>query len=204
MIWYSKKIIFIHPPRTGGSSFETLLRRNSVKNNWKKRFFFNLYDRFKFEAPFFQGLKHMTCSQNKNIVGDAYYADAVKIGFLRNPYDRAISHYNYPPYHNINALSGKSLKYFLEHYKPMPFEYGETLSDYYDDTVDHFIRFENYMDGVLKLCQQLDLQPLIKHEARTERKADWVSYFDAETLQMVNEKFAVDFERFNYTMMKNK
>jgi hypothetical protein len=198
MIWYAKKIILIHPPRTGGSSFETLLRRNAVKDNWKKRLFFNFYDRFKFESHFFIGLKHITCSQIKNIVGEAYYADALKIAFLRNPYDRVISHYNYEPYRRINALSGKSLKYFLENYKPMSFEYGESLSDYYDDAVDHFIRFENYMEDVLSICEKSNLEPLIRHEAKTQRRSEWKSYFDAETLEMVNVRFAEDFDRFGY------
>lgn len=198
MIWYNKNIIVVHPPRTGGSSFETLLRQNAVASNFVKRALFQLTEPLKFESPFRLATKHLRCSQIKTIVGDKYYRKATKIGFLRNPYDRVVSHYHFGPYREINSLSGKTLSEFLEQYEPKPFENGVTMNDYYDDEVDHFIRFENYEEDVSSICQLLSLNQPHIHETKSNRKKDWKSYYDQECLNIVSRTFREDFTRFNY------
>ena len=203
MIWYSKKIILIHPPRTGGSSFETLLRQNSLGSSIVKRAIFKLVEPLKFEGPFRQATKHLTASQIKALVGEDYYREATKIGFLRNPYDRIISHYHFGAYREINALSGKTLSEFLDKYEPKPFEYGTTLDDYYDDHVDLFIRFENYQEDVQKVCRKLSIDDPIVHETRSNRTKEWKPFYEENTFSRVNDLFKNDFYRFNYTMISN-
>ncbi len=201
MIWYNKKIIVVHPPRTGGSSFETILRRNAVGPSLFRGLLFNLIEPLKLESPFRLATKHLRCSQVKAIVGAEFYEKATKIGFIRNPYDRVVSHYHFAPYREINSLSGKSLVHFIENYKPKPFEHGVTLDDYFDDSIDHFIRFEWYEKDVIELCENLMIQKIDVHETKTCRKKDWRLYYDDDSLGRVNEIYKNDFNRFGYEIL---
>lgn len=179
MISHKYKCIFIHVPRTGGSSIETALAGRRV--------------------PFkeFRGEKHLTASNAKKLYSE-YWDDYFTFTIVRNPWDRVVSHYNFSPFRSINALSGKSLKYFLEKYKPYshepnPCDYDNII----DIPLDFVGRFENLNEDFKKICKHIGANLVLPHIGKTEHQ-DYTKYYNKETQKMVQEIYEKDIERYNY------
>jgi hypothetical protein len=117
-----KKCIFIHIPKTGGTSIEQFIKdhdRNillllGVKNN--------------------RSLQHLLASEVK-LIAPYLYKKYYKFSIVRNPYDRLLSEYYWNPTINLAYKSGKSKKEFLNSITDII-----KNNKYYDNIYnDHFI-----------------------------------------------------------------
>ena len=91
-----KKVIFVHIPKTGGSSIEKLLNL---------RCFYN--PKAKVYAP-----QHFTGKMLENKLGKNFYNTCYRFTLVRNPYTRMLSEYLWAAY---GIKSGKSFSQFLDH-----------------------------------------------------------------------------------------
>ena len=177
MISHKHKFIFIHIPRTGGTSIENLLTK--------------VDERDKHESLF---------SLEKKVDISSFF----KFSLIRNPWDITISKYVAPYYSKINKLSNKSLLYFLENYFPAPNEAGDSFHDYFDPEQMNFIgRFENRENDLNYISTQIgvNIDSNIHHrkiQMRNKNKKHYTEYYDDETKQIVAEKYAKDVEYFGY------
>lgn len=88
MICQERKIIFIHIPKTGGTSIEDML--------WPQdRSMSDLWGGAKFNKYQTGGLQHLTAVQIKQEIGSAMYNSCFVFSLVRNPVDRLVSQYNY-------------------------------------------------------------------------------------------------------------
>ena len=176
MICHKYKCIFIHAPRTGGTSIE-----------------------FSFGQDVFFKKKHLKASEVFNEVGEKGWRDYFKFTFVRNPWDRVVSLFCMPAFKKINLLSGKDLVYFLNHYKPYYWEHGAQCSDYIDrDDLDFIGKFESRSLDLKKIQDVIKCPSLsIIHQKKTDHK-HYTEYYDDETKQIVAEKYAKDIEYFGY------
>lgn len=178
MINHKHKFIFIHIPRTGGTSIEHLL------------------------AKIDEGDKHESLfSLEKKVDISSFF----KFSFIRNPWDITISKYFAPYYHEINKLSDKSLLYFLENYFAAPNESGDSFHDYFDPSKMDFIgRFETRETDLAYISNKIgiELDPKFsvkqKEMQRSRSKKHYTEYYDDETRAIVAEKYAKDIEYFGY------
>lgn len=191
MINHRYKFIFIHIPRTGGTSIETffqILNRGPNKDINRKHF--NLYW-YKEKQP-------------KNRFNKYF-----KFTFVRNPWDLMISKYLDPYFSGhckrgpaIGAEAGKSLKYFLEHYKTPRHEQGEIFHDYFDpEEIDFIGRFENRTNDLEYISEKIGVpidSSIHSRKVQVFCKKDYTSYYDDETRQMVAEKYERDINYFGY------
>jgi hypothetical protein len=73
------------------------------------------------------------------------------------------------------------------------------------ECVDHFIRFENLLDDINHVCDHLSIPfepaqlPKFKMGFRTSTR-EIGEYYDQKTIQIVQELFAWELERFGYTL----
>jgi len=184
MINHQHKFLFIHIPRTGGSSIEyqfdsfTHMDKHWILNDWKKSLVPEIFD--------------------------SYF----KFSFVRNPWDFTISKYKALPFRGgwgmIGEKAGKTLKYFLEHYKTPKYEYGETFHDYFDPKQMDFIgRFENRKNDLNYISKKIgsDIDPKThqnKVQMNDKNKKHYTEYYDDETREIVAERYAKDIEYFGY------
>jgi chondroitin 4-sulfotransferase 11 len=182
VISHTHKFIFIHIPRTGGTSIEKLLD-NSI-------------ERGKHESLF---------SLEKKVDISSFF----KFSFIRNPWDITISKYVAPYYRKINKLSNKSFLYFLENYFPAPNEEGDSFHDYFDPSKLDFIgRFETREADLVYISDKIgiELDPNFSVKAKemqkTRSKKHYTEYYNEETKQIVAEKYAKDIEYFGYEFGK--
>jgi len=179
MISNKYKFIFIHIPRTGGSSIEAQ---------------FNYSD---------ERVKHASLKDLLNKTNEKYF----KFTFIRNPWDIIISKYFCHYHSKINAHSGKSLLFFLTHYTPASNESGNSFFDYFDpEELDFIGRYEN-REGDLKIISKrigFTIDPLFSSrkkemQKKYSKKSSYTEYYDEETKAIVAKMYKKEIEYFGYT-----
>jgi len=192
MISHEHKFLFIHVPRTSGSSIEIQFKYNDA-GMWMVN-----YD----------GRKHWTLNQWKEHLEPEVFETYFKFTIVRNPWDRVISKYcTRNEFGPIGQPAGKSLKYFLDNYKTPGNEHGETLIDYFDpEQMDYIGRFESREDTLTYVSQKIGVEidnsyKLRPVQATIKQQNDnhhYTEYYDEETKQIVAERYARDIELFGY------
>lgn len=175
MIDHKRKVVFVHIPRTSGTSVEAAF--NLVK-----------------EA---REIHHYTASMLKKMVGDDFYWFSI----VRNPWDRVISAYHQPGNKKIGFLAGKSLEEFLNVWdgSSAAHEYGKTQNEYLDIPNIEIFKFEDRGKAVKKLKKKYGVD-ISKHYIRkTKNRKYYGDYYTEITKNMIAERFREDIERFNYT-----
>jgi hypothetical protein len=102
VICHNKKCIFIHIPKTAGTSIEHFLRENG-KNELSLIGVLNK-----------RSMHHYTSveiKKNMPYCFNTYY----KFSIVRNPYERLLSEYYWTPIINVGYKYGKSLDHFLNY-----------------------------------------------------------------------------------------
>jgi len=192
MIDHRFKCIFIHIPRTGGSSIEKFFNgKNSRTENLNT--------------------KHMLASTAKKLYAD-YWDDYFKFSFVRNPWDRMVSMAKYPEFYGC-TINNESIN-VSEYLKKFPnIEIDErSLSANYtgkslsnsvylnllDEPLDFIGKFENLKQDIQFICDKIRT-PFRKfpHKNQSAHK-HYTSYYNDETRQVVAEKYAQDIEYFGY------
>ena len=173
-------LIFVHIPRTSGTSIEVALQGYPVPD----------------------AFKHYKSSMIKCMLSDSWDS-YFKFTVVRNPFDRVVSLYHSEHYRNINALTKKPLIDFLHtftEYHPLH-EYGFTQSDYIDEDMDLIIKFEDREAGLNELFEKtgIKVDPDIRERKTARPETPYQDFYDDKTRGMVEYLFNNDFSKFNYT-----
>ena len=151
VLCHDKKCIFIHIPKTGGTSVEQFIKDNDrntllfigVRNN--------------------RSLQHLMARELKLTI-PYIYKKYYKFSIVRNPYDRLLSEYYWNPTVNLAYKSGKSKKDFLISISNIV-KNKNYFSNIYND---HFIPQYDYLHHNNKLL----VNQLFKYE-----DLEWVSSY---------------------------
>jgi hypothetical protein len=151
VVCHEKRCIFIHIPKTGGTSIEQFIKDND-KNNL---LFIGVRNN--------RSLHHLTAKELKLII-PYIYIKYYKFSIVRNPYDRLLSEYYWNPSINLGNKYGKSKKHFLENVTKIV-----KNQNYFNNIYnDHFIPQYNFLYDKNKL--------LVNHLFKYE-DLEWVSNF---------------------------
>lgn len=169
------KIIFIHIPRTGGSSIE----RSFGVDMWQS-------------TP---NEKHLSAFEVKVKVGKERWEEYYKFTVIRNPWDRVISLMNsgyYGKYSNLYE--------FLIKYEPAAHEYKNY--QYYkilNAKLDYIVRFENLQKDADFVRKKIGLSPsVLPHHEKSEHNS-YITYYNCETFSIVNYLYWVDIRKYDYS-----
>jgi len=202
VVSHSKKILFIHIARTGGSSVVDCLK-NKIDDIIKI-------------PPY-----HSTIEKTLSTFPDLYYY--FKFSYVRNPYDLLVSTYaniltclSNTDYTYIKSLSFQEFVSWIadvgfkrEESDTEPFYRTQTDYLFYQDKimVDNFYKFEllcNDMgtSNLLSIFANLSIDfpehiPLLK---KSNRSFGYQGYFDYKTYKIVNQIYKKDFKNFKYKM----
>ena len=191
-----KKVIYIHAPRTAGTSISTAL---GLYNSEYRHFF---------------ARKHIAIRSN----WDSYF----KVAFVRNPWDRAVSIFSHQTKGEGDFkiwLMEMVRKDGHPKDRSQEWKLSDTMrgtggtgipwkcqSDWLIDNngeicMDFVGRFEGMEWYFKKLCDILDLNCGLPHMNKTNRKP-YVEYYDNITKQIVADWHRKDLENFGYTFDK--
>lgn len=214
MIFFKKKIIFIHVPRCGGTTIE----KNLWKNEFNKDFDFDMSDEKHLLQGFvdkyrnkyqYDGLQHLTFHNIKKIY-PAESQNYFKFSFIRNPYSRIAS-----TYAGVMTFR-KDLRNFLVVYKDTSFKnflhlIKNNLHTHWlpinmffsENDLDFIGRFENFDNDLDKLKNLTNINLIKKNfsgDLNFSEKFNYLKFYeDNECIDLVNEIYKKDFDRFNYS-----
>ena len=132
-----------------------------------------------------------------------------KFTFVRNPWDMLVSLYKYFQHNKTLSLprdGGPEFKSFLLNRIRESSPSVVTHSIYYtegeDVLVDFIGKFENLQEDFNIICDKIGIpHQKLPHKNATKHK-HYTEYYDAETKQIVAEKYAKDIEMFGYEFGK--
>lgn len=188
-------VVFVHIPKAAGKSITRALglqrfvgKRGAKAFNGEKRvtFLHQLYPELIKEG----------------IVPEEYDKDAFKFCFCRNPYDRAVSHWQYTMRrHPDRLMRGTS---FVDFTRALGTRRDWIPQSTWLEGVDFdFIgRFENLDEDVHKVGELTGITIERIPKINTTKHKHYSAYYRNESKCRVEEYYAEDFKNFNYELLK--
>ena len=194
------KCVFIHIPKTAGSSIRHVFK-NLNKN----------------ERGAAYGFNHQTALAHYQS-NPVLYRELFSFAFVRNPWDRVVSWYTMPKRGKKSSFPDNQakldlsfpdwVKWMREHIAGGKLGGREVLYapqfDFVADgdgvvIVDKVCRFETLIAHWQGICTKLGLPGHFPHAARSKNRLPYREYYDAKTRQLVAEMYAKDIKQFGYT-----
>jgi hypothetical protein len=206
MLSLKHNFVFIHIPKTGGNSIQTVIEPFTEDLRFRDIPEHDLLNRFAVTGPITNN-KHCTSADYIEKLGLERFMKLKRVAFVRHPLDRAMSLY-FSPHRWARRLARKD---------PVPYRldkqefarlmtrmktatsymcYNAELIDF-----DFLGRFERFDDDFRKMLSFCGLPP---HDGKVPHfnvgNAAKLSYCDREVIDMVKERFAEDFVNFGYAL----
>lgn len=194
MISHKKEFIFIHIPKTSGNSLSLYL----------KTYLANKVIRRTSRVGPGQGIdiiceknkcdiKHKTITYYRGMYPELYNK-YFKFTIVRNPYDRLISLYFWC--RSNMPFTKESFIKFLSRGIRSQVSY---LIDKDKVVMDHICKFENLQEDLGIVFDRLGIEEKMIYPHLNASKHDYyMSYYDRESIDIVNEKYDQDFELLGY------
>lgn len=204
MISHKYKCIFIHIPRTAGSSIEKMI----CGDDW-----------WKIE----KSTKHLLASQSKQIYKD-YWNDYFKFSIVRNPWDRMVSCLRFKNYFKLSLnnsiidISGYKKLYSYKN-KIVEFDHrfhkkenvvrkkhglNTVYNNIIDEEIDWILKFENLYDEVEELKKILDIKQDFNFLLnKSKNRKNYKDYYNEKSKNEVEKIFLKDIEKHRYNFNDN-
>jgi hypothetical protein len=177
-----KKVLFIHVPKTGGTSIASFLEMNNM-DPWKRQY------------PARHDPYHFMEKVN-NITSDVF-----SFSVVRNPYTRTYSYYKHFNYQNqtnvsfVEFLGYVKDKLYFPKTPMIPFSQSFYILDCDKKiSLSKIYRFENLSEFEIDFNTNL---PYLRKGGYN--KEDYLKDYTQETIGMVKEIYKHDFINLNYT-----
>ncbi len=229
MISHKHKCIFIHIPKTAGTSIETAFGHF---DNWSPqkaisdregqdhrtvRMLQNPFSHLKAFASqeniveFLKSIKYRyqkhSNINNQLTVTPEQYRSYFKFTVIRNPWDRVFSCYrnimkDKIHRNDIGATKDLSFNQFVSRHLDTYLLKPQTywIKNYSGKVdLDYICRFENLNEDFVEVCQRLNVQNIQLPHKLKNKKRDYRQEYDHKSILLVEQKYQEEIEMFNYT-----
>ena len=205
MISHKHRCIFVHIPRTGGTSIEDIIWPGArTETELWMGFVEPMRNRYQTG-----GLQHLLARQIRTDVGAETFDAYFKFSVVRNPWDKVISQYSFMRQRpDLRAYVGLEddapLAKYLERIAEVEHVHWMPQVSFIQDTegleiVDLIGRFEALGPEMRKVLARIDINcALLPHMKASEREREYRCYFNTETRLAVARMYAADIEHFGY------
>jgi len=203
------KYIFFHLPKNAGVSISSYLIAQEFKLRLKKNinyltpYIFGKKNNFYIsrENKFYNFNSHITCFDFFELVSEKLFKNYFKFAVVRNPFDRAVSRYEYskkiePFFKNFSFE--EFLIFDLKNNLHVLKQYEFCTNDKKKLVLDKIIKFENLnkdFDYVTNMLFKKNHN--IKHLNKTKRNK-YREYFNLNSIKLIEKNLFKDLEYFNY------
>ena len=204
------KFIFVHVPKTAGSSVTRALEPYSDNHPREglRRLLSHLPVPESPEAIAFP--MHVSARWARLKLPPEVYQGYRKFCVVRNPYDRAVSLYHYlsqrTDHHLYERVSRLSFKGYLDYLARRRRTKNPTQLFYVADAkgqpiVDDILRFETLNGDFANLCGDLGMPEKVELPMNntSDHKPYWEYYSDDYSRELVKDLFTADFQTFGYS-----
>lgn len=198
----NKKLIFIHIPKTGGTSLN-----DSISP-------FVTIDAIRFRDGKSIPKGHMTLLQTKQSLKEHNINDEYTyFTLIRNPWERLVSHYFYILQNNdIHWLPIKKMSFYefidfsinlTETYSGIPRTIFDSQTNYIGDgneiLIDYVIKLENFNLDIKFMLDDLSINSdiVIPHKNKSKHK-NYIEYYNNEYINKVYEWEKLLINKYNY------
>jgi hypothetical protein len=201
-----KKFLFVHVPKTGGTSVARALDPWVVHpplSAWNK-----LLSRFHLQKdPARVRLRvHGSLTDAYAQLPDDFSDSLFKFGFVRNPWDRLVSEYsfilareNHPRHRVVKALPDFLAYLRYERERARGRSQARMLAAPPGRRPLDFVgRFENLSADFSEACRRMGVDAELPHLNRTKHR-DYRDFYDAQTRAYVAEAWADEISAFKYS-----
>lgn len=213
-ISHAHRCLFIHIPKTAGTSIERALGMRGRNKKENRRLLYGRIESNDLKRhPLLSGyLQHITMADIHALYPERPFADYFSFSIVRNPWDRLVSTYSKKDGHLLRAarargieLEGLSFEEYVQavgglrhpHLQPQ----HEYLLDEHDKLAVDFVgRFESLAEAFREICRQLGIRKNLCHEKKSDQRKsrDYRRYYSPETKKIVERCYAGDLELFGY------
>lgn len=194
------KFIFIHIPKTGGSSIaepdyqssQGALIRHLGKDDYVQA-------------------GHIRAVGLKSRMGSSW-DDYFKFAFVRNPWDRTVSLYHYflQDAEKQQTRLGKEIAKFGSFGEFCKNMNNIELDPHFDPQISYMIdyegnflldrvgHFESLQEDMNQICMRIGLPPLELPHFRKSRRENYRDYYDEKTAEIIATKYKSDIDAFKY------
>ncbi|MEP3637321.1 MAG: sulfotransferase family 2 domain-containing protein [Paracoccaceae bacterium] len=209
---HGRKYLFIHQPKTGGTSMALALEQRAMKDDimlgdtpkaMKRRR--RLQD-MKTRGRLW---KHSTLQDIDGLVTPNELNDLFVFSLVRNPWDRMVSYYHWlreQSFAHAAVALARSLEFeqFAMHPQTCAALKASPARHYLTDITgqeraDLFIRIEYLNDDLQMLWEHLGFELEIPHTNKSARRNDFRSYYSPDSQIAVAKAAAEDISRFGYS-----
>ena len=204
-IYPAINLVFVHVPKTAGGAIEELLE--PYKAPGRKTAFNRLVAKLPIKRDIARAYipGHATALYLRRRMGlkhwDAYSSFAV----VRNPYDQAISAYEFERQNTRHHRHTRSVRMsFLEYVKARDLGQSVFVCDQSGRViVDQLIKFERLHADLDAFFADLKIKERLPRQGsrNTSDKKPRESYLTPEVISVINTKTRADFDNFGYEMM---
>lgn len=192
-ISHTHKFVFVHIPKTGGSSIEKFFNMYGVDNKGNNTVF-NSDIMFGNDSQHFTYKKILEKS-NKNLL--TYFS----FSFVRNPWSREVSEFFWRKSWDTE-LTNYTFKDYILFYNNKTC-HGLPQNTFVLDKdgkqlVDFIGKFENLQEDFDIICEKIGIPKKKLPYSNKSKHKHYTEYYNNETKQIVAEKYAKDIEYFGY------
>ena len=203
----NRNAVFIWIPKNAGTSiYKTLKKHGCLKAKKIPRV------KYRFSQRGIVTFAHMDYSQlvNQGYVHEHFDKTAYKFCFSRNPYDRAISLYEYfkkdlpegTTFHDFIGTITKKGVQPIGLYNSVGFSSCNPQLRWIENVkIDFYGTYENLGQDFNFVLRSLGLPEVPLLHLNKSKRSDYTDYYDFETKRRVEEFYKEDFDFFNYPFM---
>jgi len=209
----AQKYIFVHIPKTGGTSLAAALEERSKRGDIligdtpkaKKR-----RPRVKKLQEKAKGRlwKHSTIQDIDGVVDDDDLDDYFCFTMVRNPWDRLVSYYNWLRMQKFDHAAVRiaqmsTFDLFLQNLQIQQSIRMTPYSSYMMDWMGYercrlYIRLEQWRPDMERLIDHVGYVPGLDHLNRSHRHPDYRTYYTDESAELVGQLCQRDISQFGY------
>ena len=212
IISMGRKLIFVHAPKTGGTSMALALEARAMKDDLmlgdtpkaiKRR------KRLKDVKAAGRLWKHSTLADIDGVVTPQQMDDMFIFTMVRNPWDRMVSYYHWLQTQTFqhDAVSLAQTASFTDFAQSdlIITSFRKTPAQHYmtdaagTKRCNAYIRIEHFTKDAATLVDHLGFELTLDHVKRSDRAQDYRSYYCEGSRNAVEAACAVDIERFGYS-----
>jgi chondroitin 4-sulfotransferase 11 len=190
--YFEKEVVFIHIPKAAGSSINMSLYGN-------------------------MGLGHLSVREYINLFGLIKYKSLYSFTFVRNPYSRVQSAYNFLKKGGMNSVDEKFANKFIHKFEDLNdfILHGLNESEeiqrwihfipqyeflFYNGKkqVDYIGKVENINKDYKYIMNVLGIKNDLETHNQMQSGNDFMQHFNDESKQVIQQLYSKDFEEFNY------
>jgi len=206
------QILFIHIPKTAGSTIDYYLKLGDL--NVDRWFYFTNISPEKFLPEEYRlciskPLQHLTYREMAKILPGNILEGYKKFTIVRNPYDRLVSEYYFSQKHvriykNFEEFVKKALHLDLFTRVWLFDGHLETQTSYLINenknfqSIDYIFKYEN-IDECFQYLKNITNKDVTQHLRKSLERKKFQEYYTPELKQIVQEFYKEDFINFNYS-----